>query len=68
MSFCLWQAIQFASTVTRQFDFEGSMIQPIERFFRAFGGQQTAYHNVSRTSSMVLRGALALHSLVGRPR
>src|SRR5262249_50291250 len=34
-SLLLWEAIQFASGVARRFDFEGSMIESIERFFRA---------------------------------
>lgn len=43
-SLCLWEAIKFASTVTKSFDFEGSMIEPIERFFRGFGAVQTPYY------------------------
>lgn len=49
-SLLMWQAIQFASTVTKQFDFEGSMIQPIERFFRGFGTQQVPYSFITGTS------------------
>lgn len=47
-SLVLWEAIQFASTVSKQFDFEGSMIEPVERFFRAFGGQYVPYSTVSK--------------------
>jgi hypothetical protein len=32
----------------RTFDFEGSSIPPVERFFRGFGGQLTHYFTVSR--------------------
>ncbi len=32
-SLCMWEAIKFASTITQRFDFEGSMIEPVERFF-----------------------------------
>jgi len=35
---------QFAQT----FDFEGSMAQNIEHFFREFGGIQTPYHAISQ--------------------
>ncbi|MDZ7724807.1 MAG: GNAT family N-acetyltransferase [candidate division KSB1 bacterium] len=42
-SLLMWTAIQFASKVTAQFDFEGSMIEPIERFVRGFGARQTPY-------------------------
>ena len=49
-SLVLWEAIAFASTVSRQFDFEGSMIEPVERFFRAFGGKPVAYFSLSKLS------------------
>lgn len=42
-SLLMWKAIQYASTVTDRFDFEGSMIEPIERFVRGFGARQTPY-------------------------
>jgi hypothetical protein len=54
-SLCLWEAIKYASTVTRSFDFEGSMIEPIERFFRAFGAEQTPYFTLTHTPSRLLR-------------
>lgn len=57
-SFLMWEAIQFARTVTRAFDFEGSMVEPIERFFRAFGAKQTPYY-VAVRSHPLLRAALA---------
>jgi len=57
-SLLLWEAIQFASKVTCKFDFEGSMIESIERFFRAFGAKQAPYFHISRMSPRmaVLRG------------
>ncbi|MCK9237726.1 MAG: GNAT family N-acetyltransferase [Thiopseudomonas sp.] len=54
-SLCIWEAIQFAATVTKSFDFEGSMIEPIERFFRAFGAIQTPYFAISKTNSKLLK-------------
>jgi hypothetical protein len=63
-SLCLWEAIRFASTVTRSFDFEGSMIEPVERFFRAFGAVQTPYFAVSKTPSPILRARRVILSLV----
>jgi len=53
-SLCLWEAIRYASTVTKSFDFEGSMIESIERFFRAFGAVQTPYFEISKTPSRLL--------------
>jgi hypothetical protein len=58
MSLLLWEAIKHARTVTRTFDFEGSMIEPIERFFRAFGGTLTSYLHVS--GGRTRRGRLTL--------
>lgn len=54
-SLCMWEAIQFAATVTKSFDFEGSMIEPIERFFRAFGAIQTPYFSISKNNSKLLK-------------
>jgi len=48
MSLLLWEAIRFAAGVSKSFDFEGSMIESIERFFRSFGGRQTPYLRVER--------------------
>src|SRR5262245_64117416 len=50
MSLVLWEAIKFSHQVSRCFDFEGSVIEPIERFFRAFGARQVPYFYVSRYS------------------
>jgi hypothetical protein len=49
-SLLMWEAILRARAVTDVFDFEGSMIQPVERFFRAFGSRQTPYLKVSRAT------------------
>ncbi|MBO0602549.1 GNAT family N-acetyltransferase [Sporosarcina sp. E16_3] len=54
MSLLLWHAIQFSSTVTKAFNFEGSMIEPIERFVRGFGAKQVPYFNISKTNSKLL--------------
>jgi hypothetical protein len=52
-----WEAIQHAAKVSRVFDFEGSMLPPVEHFFRGFGARLTPYFTVSRTN---LKGSLAL--------
>ena len=63
-SLCMWQAIRHAATVTQRFDFEGSMIEPVERFFRGFGATQVPYFHVVKTSSFLLRMREALiHAL-----
>lgn len=54
-SLCMWEAIKFSSSINKSFDFEGSMIEPVERFFRAFGAQQTPYFTVSKTASLLIK-------------
>ena len=55
MSLLMWTAIQFSSGVTNAFNFEGSMVEPIERFFRSFGAKQTPYFEVRKTDSRLLK-------------
>ncbi len=52
-SLLMWEGIKFASTVSDSFDFEGSMIEPIERFFRAFGGVPTPYWRITRLNPIL---------------
>jgi lipid II:glycine glycyltransferase (peptidoglycan interpeptide bridge formation enzyme) len=49
-SLLVWEAIRRARIASQVFDFEGSMLRPVERFFRAFGGRQTPYLHVSRAT------------------
>lgn len=60
-SLLMWEAIMRARAVTDVFDFEGSMLKPVERFLRAFGSRQTPYLRVSR-ASLGARAALALRA------
>jgi hypothetical protein len=64
-SLVMWEAIKFASTVTNTFDFEGSMIESVERFFRAFGAKPCPYYAVSKINS-TLRKIHKLTSLFPR--
>jgi hypothetical protein len=41
-----WEAIKLASGKNLKCDFEGSMIEPIERVFRTFGAAQVPYLQV----------------------
>jgi Acetyltransferase (GNAT) domain len=45
-----WVVIQFAAQVTKAFDFNGSMIPPVERHFRKYGARQVPYFRVSKMS------------------
>lgn len=48
----LWDGIQFASKHSKAFDFEGSMIEGIENFYRQFSGECLPYYVVSKVSMM----------------
>ena len=70
-SLLMWEAILRARQVTDVFDFEGSMIKQIERFFRAFGSRQTPYLRVSRATPLagaVLAARARLRRLAPRRR
>lgn len=42
-SLLMWEGIKQLSEKTKSLDLEGSMIEPIERFFRGLGGKQHKY-------------------------
>lgn len=62
-SLVLWEAILRQPATVDVFDFEGSMIEPVERFFRAFGAVQTPYFRVSRSNSKLYKLLNTLRSL-----
>ncbi len=53
-SLLLWEALRFSASVAKVFDFEGSMMEPVERFFRAFGATPTPYHSLRKVNSRFL--------------
>lgn len=65
-----WEAIRLASEVSRVFDFEGSMREPIEHFFRGFGGRQTPYLSISKAGlrARSFLAARSARSALGRLR
>jgi hypothetical protein len=63
-----WHAIQAAASFTDTFDFEGSMIEPIEDFYRKFGPLQSAYSSVSRRPNFVNAAASIAQTLNPRSR
>ena len=54
-SLLMWEAIQWAATNGLRFDFEGSMREPIEQFFRSFGAVPRNYFFISKTNSRFLK-------------
>ncbi len=59
-SFLFWEAIKLASKMGRTLNFEGSMIERVEPFLRAFGGEQTPYFHIWHTKPKWLRLLRAL--------
>jgi hypothetical protein len=49
-SLLVWEGIKWASGRSRAFDFEGSMVEPIEKYLGGFGGRKAPYHSVSGAS------------------
>jgi hypothetical protein len=62
----LWTAIEQAAERGTAFDFEGSMLRPIELLVRGFGGRPAPYSVVRHTPSAALRGARAIRRLGSR--
>ena len=62
VSLLVWHAITLAVSMGKQFDFEGSMSEQIERAFRSFGARQTPYFQVSKNPSSLVRLYRALRS------
>ncbi len=59
----IWNAIRFASTVTRKFDFEGSMGRNLESFIRDFGAIQVPYMIIRKSAMTRLENVI---DIVGR--
>jgi hypothetical protein len=45
-SLMMWEAIRRAGAHTHRFDFVGSMLPNVERFFRAFGARQQSFYRL----------------------
>ena len=55
MDLLQYESIRFALNSKRSYDFEGSMIESIEKYFRSFGSIQKAYFQVTKTQSKILK-------------
>lgn len=62
-SLLTWHLIQFAAGRSETFDFEGSMLQGVERFFRSFGGHQVNYNCIMKLPLWLHTFLLAAHKL-----
>ncbi len=52
-SLLLWEGIKFAATVSKQFDFEGSNVEDIERAFRSFSADFVINYRVTRLNPLL---------------
>ena len=61
----IWYAMKYTQEVLNLnlFDFEGSMIEGVERVRRGCGAKQKPYYTVSKTSTILLRMRMAVLSL-----
>ncbi|MFW5793798.1 MAG: GNAT family N-acetyltransferase [Bacteroidota bacterium] len=55
MSLILWESIRYLSGRVKVFDFEGSMIEPIERYFRTYGSKQQSYFQITKNNSILFK-------------
>jgi len=62
-SLLLWNGIQIAASLTKEFNFCGSMLPTVERFFRSFGGEQMPYLHLKKVNSKALKLFMALNSI-----
>ena len=64
MDVILYESVKFALEEGKAFDFEGSMIESIEKYFRSFGAVQKHYFSISKTYSKMLRLKIAIKDVV----
>ncbi|WP_370679876.1 methicillin resistance protein [Comamonas sp. GB3 AK4-5] len=62
-SLLIRDVIIYVSRFVNKFDFEGSMIEPVERSFRQFGAVQIPYFSIKKTPSRMLRVLQGVHEL-----
>ncbi|MBD3267071.1 GNAT family N-acetyltransferase [bacterium] len=67
-SLLIWEAILFSASVCDRFDFEGSMIPGVERFFRAFGATQYPYFKLTRmrTRVQIMKSMADIYKSIGK--
>ena len=68
-SLLIWEALVRSRARSTEFDMSGSMVESIERFFRAFGGQQRIYfglNRMNRRARFAWHGKKMIQALFGR--
>ncbi len=64
--YSLVHEMQVAAELVPAYDFEGSTLEPIEAFFRSFGGTLTPYLMITRRDAWVLNTARTAKDVAGR--
>jgi len=55
MDMVLYESIKFSIENSKVFDFEGSMVESIEKYFRSYGAVQKPYNQITKISSKLLK-------------
>lgn len=63
-SLLIQEAIRYSSQKVDKFDFEGSMIESVERSFRRFGAKQVPYHQVTKINNKWLKAGWLMKDAV----
>lgn len=58
-----FESIKFALNNNKTFDFEGSIMESIEKYFRSFGAIQKPYFHISKTNSNIIKSVQFIKSL-----
>jgi len=64
MDLIQYESIKFALENNKQFDFEGSMLESIEKYFRSFGAVQKPYFQITKINSKILKVRECLQELI----
>jgi hypothetical protein len=68
VALAMWRAIQYTATNLQlaEFDFEGSVIPPVERFFRKFGGTLTPLYTIRYRRPSLVGRSFSMAKLTAR--
>jgi len=58
------ESIKYALSEGKNFDFEGSMLEGVEKYFRSFGAIQKPYFAISKTNSRALKAYQAAKDIL----
>ncbi len=64
----VWEGLKFLSDKTKNFDFEGSMIEGVARSFQQFGAEQVQYFTIQKSNSALLSFFLKMKTIYANHR